>query len=56
MHIAFKEKLALHILRAAAIPLPSRQKQTTCKKSLRKKCAFYTWLQDPNERKKKLQR
>lgn len=25
MHIALKEKLALHILRAAAIPLPSRQ-------------------------------
>lgn len=47
-HIALKEKLALHILTAAAIPLPSRQRQTTtCKKVFpkdKKVNDFYTWL------------
>lgn len=48
MHIALKEKLALHTLTAAAIPLPSRQIQTTttCKNSFKERnmSVFYTWL------------
>lgn len=38
MHVALKEKIALHIIRAAAIPLPSRQIQTTCKKLKKDEC------------------